>query len=161
FLDLAAGGGLRLRVNDPANDNFDFTTAAAVSAGTWTDVAVRVDKLTHRAAFFINGSLFGGTVDWNPNLGANGNATSLTNAVNLGIGSSPTIANLIYGGNLDDLRLYKVALTDAEVFALAQGANSVSSSVKLVTGSALATATSYSVKVSGVQDVLGNAMPAA
>jgi uncharacterized repeat protein (TIGR01451 family) len=156
FLDLQGGGALRFRMRDPNGRNFDLTSAVALitSNNTWYHVALRVDKLACQVSYYVNGAML--AVPQN----CDSNMDDLTTTVALGIGSSPTLGGSFFNGQIDDVRLYKAALTDNEIKALSTFADRVSSSVKLTT-SALAAGTTFTLTVANVADTTGLANAAA
>ena len=81
--------------------------AAALKVGEWTHLAVTFDKTTAR--FYVNGVQTGSGAF---SFGSNRDAALLIGSDNAG-GGNP------FNGTLDEVRLYDVALTDAEILTLA------------------------------------------
>jgi hypothetical protein len=88
--------------------NITGGTAPALKVGEWTHIAVTFDKLTTR--FYVNGVQTGTSATWS--FGPAVDASLNIGCDNAGGGNA-------FNGALDEVRLYDVALTPAEVLALA------------------------------------------
>ncbi len=149
-----AANTVRFRVVDTAGTITDVSTVRPgnIVAGTWYHLVGRVDKTTNRLSIFVNGTQIGTITDMSATHG------SVNTTVPLLIGSLSGATPNYFVGNIDDVRLYKAVLTDAEIAALAATSDHVSSSVKLTT-STLTSPTAYTLTVgTGVTDVSGNAV---
>jgi len=100
-------GHLRARLSDgPVNVN--VTVDAQVATNAWTAIAMVVDRTAKEVRLYAGGNQVG-----NAGLGALG---SLGNGASLAIGWIPgTPGGLFYDGTIDDLRLYRRALTPAQI----------------------------------------------
>lgn len=157
IFDVNANGFLRFRMRDPNGRNYDVAApnATVTANGTWYHVAVRVDKLTEQVTYFTNGVPVYGPIN------ADVNMDTLTNTTQFGVGQIPSTAGSPFLGNIDDVRLYKTALTNNEIQALFGASDHLYTAVKLTTAT-LAQNTTYTLNVLNVQDHLGNTInPAA
>jgi len=154
-------GTLRFQIRQDGNNLLDYNPNFPVmTAGAWQHLAARVDRQANMVTLFRNGV----RVDVPANI-----TTNLTNAVN----AKPVLLGRLndaagaatgnhYSGNMDEVRIYTVALSDTEIAALALGDAQVASAVRLTTGgTALNTAVPlYTLTTSGLQDRAGTAMDA-
>jgi len=152
----STAGNLRFRVDDGPNST-DLNVGAGVAADQWQHVAGRCDRVANQISIFRNGARVA-----TANLStAFGNADTAVPLLMGRLENPPgTASGNHFNGRLDDVRIYGAALSDAEIAGLAAGAEQVSSAVRLTT-SALSAGTPYTLTVRNVQDVSGNAVPAA
>jgi hypothetical protein len=154
-----AGGGnstgsLRFRMDDDVN-NFQTYVTAGLAQNTWYHVVARVDRQSHRFRFYVNGAAVG-TEQSTASV-----VRVLDNNTVLGIGTIPSTAGKYFKGNIDDVRLYSIALTDAEISALYAGTAPASSDiVTLTTSSAMTASGLYRLTVVNVKDRFDRAIPA-
>lgn len=151
-IDNVPNGQLRLTIRDTAQRNFNTAANGLIAANnTWYHLAVRWDKLTNLVSYYRNGVLI-------QNSGADLNFESLSNTVALQMGSG---ANGFFTGSMDDVRLYRVALTTEEILALFLGSDHLNCSVKLTTGAAQTAGAANTLNVgTALQDYLGTAVNA-
>jgi uncharacterized repeat protein (TIGR01451 family) len=146
FLNLS-GDDLRFRVRS-IGQNHEQTPNLTIPADQWTFVAGRYDRLTRRLAIFVNGV----------QVVTNDGSTTLddvSNAVPLGIGAQPGApASDFFAGQIDDVRVWRVSLSNEEIRALNAGVDSMSSAVRLTT-SVLTPGTLYTLSIQNVTDHFG------
>lgn len=140
-------GNLRFHMFDGTNTAFNQAPDIGLSTAAIQHVAVRFDRVTNRVHYFRDGVLRA-TQDV-------GTITNIdtTRPVLLGRleNNDGTNNGNPFAGWADDVRIYGVALSDAEVLGLFRGAMDPSTRVVLTT-SAL-TNPSYTLSVNGVQDL--------
>ena len=103
-----SGGNLRFAINTGSGEQ--QLSAAALTAGVWTHVAVTISGDTGK--LFVNGALVAT------------NTAMTYNPVDVGtkfnfIGKSQVAADPLFNGQLDDLRFISSALSDAQIAAIA------------------------------------------
>lgn len=115
FLLFTNGGRLGLQINEGGGTYANYIPAAAenfVASGTWRHFAVVCDRPGTGVSFFVDGVRVPGAIA--PLAG------DVTNDAPLYIGgSNPTASDPRFRGFLDELALYDVALSDAEIAAVA------------------------------------------
>lgn len=115
-------GHIRIHMRDGVTD-LDFHADASLSVGTWTHIAVTVNRSTNELKFYANGSQIGSTESISTMTG------SLSNTTNFGIGVIPSVLGSYMNASADDVRLYKDVLTQTEV-------NTIYTNGEVVTGTA-------------------------
>lgn len=90
------------------NATNEFNSSAALTAGQWSHVLLRYAPGDQR--IYINGTLAGQ---------ASFSGTPLTNADPLQLGADQGAAGRNFNGDLDELRIYNSALSEAQISALA------------------------------------------
>ena len=125
MLNGSTGGGLQVLIspNDQIalgvgagsfQNRFSTVALAAGNFGTWTHIAITVDRDNAGGiTYYVNGAQLGGTQNPTAYLG-----TSIAANQNLQIGSANSLS---FFGLIDDLALYSVVLTPTEVSSLADG----------------------------------------
>ncbi len=160
--DAVDAGKIRFHIKAPrSGDRQDsvFTPSPALVAGTWYHLAARVDRRTNQLAVFLNGVQVGGTVSFfTPGTSLSDMALPATNPL-LGLGVIPSNPGFFFNGNMDDVRLYRISLSNQEIAELAAGRSDLTRAVRLTTDT-LVGGTDYSLTVTGVQDKLGNPIAA-
>jgi uncharacterized repeat protein (TIGR01451 family) len=149
-VNQGAAGNVTFRTHDGTNDEV-HTVAGGVAAG-WQHIAVRFDRVSLRTTIFRNGAPVGAVRDMTL---AYSNSDT-TAALELGRLVAATTTQL--DGKLDDVRVYGVALSNAEILGLFNGAEDPSARVLLTTGAALNTTTTYTLNVAGLTDATGGAV---
>lgn len=149
----AAGGGnasgnLRFRLRDGTN-NTDVSVGAGIANNTWYHVAARVDRQANQLRLYVNGVNVGGTTNLATGLG------NLNAATPVGIGVIPSALGAYFAGQIDDVRIYDVALSDAEIAGLAAGAEDPSNRVRLTTSALTADAPLYTLTTNGINGLPG------
>jgi hypothetical protein len=155
----AAGGGnasgnVRFRLRDGTN-NTDVSVAAGIANNTWYHIAARVDRQANQLRIYVNGVNVGGTTNLATGLG------NLNAATSVGIGTIPSALGAYFAGQIDDVRIYDVALSDAEIAGLAAGAEDPSNRVKLTTSALTADAPLYTLTTNGISGLPGTTTAAA
>ena len=113
----ASAGALRFRVDsdvDPANaQSVEVAAPNALGTGTgWRHLAAVVDTTGDRVTIYVNGNQVGTTQTGMTTLG------DVSNAAPLHVGPLPTQTERSFNGDVDEIRLYNVALTEAQVRTL-------------------------------------------
>lgn len=107
----SSGGNLRFAINTGSGEQ--QLSAPALTAGAWTHIAVTISGSTGK--LFVNGVLTA------TNTGMTYNPVDIGTRLNY-IGKSQFAADPLFNGQLDDLRFYGTALTDAQVTVIATNA---------------------------------------
>jgi hypothetical protein len=113
----AAAGFLRFRLDsdlapNAAAQNIEYSVDAGLGSGTWKHIAATIDTTANQLKLYVNGSQVGVTQT------VPDTVLTLDNSSALGVGTIPSSLGKYFNGDIDDLRLYKAALTAAEVRTL-------------------------------------------
>lgn len=152
--DGNAPGNLRFRLRDGTN-NTDVSVGAGIANNTWYHVAARVDRQANQLRLYVNGVNVGGTFNLATGLG------NLNAATQVGIGTIPSALGAYFAGQIDDVRIYDVALSDIEIAGLAAGAEDPSNRVRLTTSALTADTPLYTLTTNGISGLPGTATGAA
>jgi hypothetical protein len=160
--DVAANGSIRVHLKAPRSaDRQDsvFVPTTALVADTWYHLAARIDRRTNQLALFLNGTQVGATVSFFTSANSLSDmALTPTNPV-FALGTIPSNPGFFFDGKMDEVRLYRIALTTQEIAELAAGRSDLTRAVKLTTDT-MTTGVDYTLTVNNVQDRLGNAITA-
>ena len=107
YIIYFTGTQLVLQVND-ASPNA-YVVGAYTDYNNWHHIAVVVNRSTNTAYYYLDGALQGTGTALNPATG------SVNNSGYLGMGRDQSDGGSLFGGNLDDVRLYNRALSADEV----------------------------------------------
>jgi hypothetical protein len=109
----ASAGMLRLKMNDGVH-NIDYSAAGGLGTAAWHHVAAVVDRTAGNLKLYVDGAQIGVTTPITDLTG------TLTNAALLGMGSIPSALGSYYNGAMDEVRVYKIALTQPQILTLFQ-----------------------------------------
>ncbi len=144
----------RFRLRDTAGRNLQATFPSSITANAWSFVSARFDAERKQLSVFHNGvPLTGALVNDDVAI------DDLSNAAVLAFGSIPSVPGNWFAGNIDEVKLWRIALSNEDIRAMTTGVDTFSSSVRLTT-SAIAPALTHTLTVQNVTDHFGVAMPA-
>ncbi len=152
-IDTNAGGAgfIQFRIDDGPRSAI-LTQSSGLVANVWQHITCRFDRLNYRISVFRNGVLQG-TADVDPNFtNPDSDVPLLLGRLNDNLGNP---SNPLFTGQVDDVRIFGVALTNAEIAGLAAGAVDPSTRVVLTTNDLTANAPTYALSVNNVIDASG------
>ncbi len=114
----AAPNFLRFRLDsdlapNAAAQNIEYSVDAGIGTGTWKHIAATIDTTANQLKLYVNGTQVG-TTQTVPDT-----VLTLDNTASLGVGTIASSLGKYYNGDMDEIRLYKAALTQAEIRTLA------------------------------------------
>ena len=111
----AKPGYLRIRVTDTNDVTVDHSVDAGLRTGEWTHVAVIADRKAATLRFFARGKQVGSSKKIGSLTGR------IENRGDISLGVVPSLMHHYFAGALDDLRIYRRALSAGDIAGLAGG----------------------------------------